>query len=161
MAGMRSLLMLTLGMLIGAGLRPPAPPGDIAGLNQVAIATADFEGARKFYRDTMGFPEAFALKEADGSPYLSYFQVNRSTFVEVMSATPQRPAGFVHFGLEVPDVDAVVKRLRAGGVQIGNASVSARTNARIAVGRTPQGTTFELLELGPDSLQRKVMDTWK
>jgi len=158
---MRSALYLVIGMLIGGGAQSAVHQRDIVSLNHVAIATASFDQVSAFYSEVMGFPRAFALREADGSPYLSYFQVNQNTFIELMAATPQRPAGFVHFGLEVADVDAVVKRLRASGMKIGDASVSANTKSRIAVGHTPDGTAFELLEFGPDSLQRKVMNAWR
>ena len=46
-----------------------------------------------------------------------------------MPVTAQRPAGFVHLGLEVADVNAVVSRLRARGVKVGDPSVSARTKS--------------------------------
>jgi predicted enzyme related to lactoylglutathione lyase len=78
-----------------------------------------------------------------------------------MPVTPQRPAGFVHFGLEVDNVEAVVSRLRARGVKVGEPSVSTRTKSRIATMRTPDGTTIELMEFGPDSLHRKVMNDWR
>jgi hypothetical protein len=39
--------------------------------------------------------------------------------------------------------------------------VSPRTKSRIAVARTPQGTGVELLEFGPESLHRRVMNAWK
>jgi predicted enzyme related to lactoylglutathione lyase len=78
-----------------------------------------------------------------------------------MPASAARPAGFVHIGLEVSDLDATVKRLRQGGMSVRDPNVSARTKSRIAVATTPQGTGVELLEYGPESLQRKVMDAWK
>jgi predicted enzyme related to lactoylglutathione lyase len=83
------------------------------------------------------------------------------TFVELMPVTPHRPAGFVHFGLEVDNVDTVANRLRARGVKVGEPSVSARTKSRIAVAQAPDGTTIELMEFGPDSLHRKVMNDWR
>ena len=159
---MRNALCLVLGIAIGAAAAPLAgQTRDVVSLKHVAIAVADFDAASAFYSDVMGFPRAFAFREADGSPYLSYFQVNRNTFVELMPVTAQRPAGFVHFGLEVDDVDAVVSRLRARGVKVGDAAVSGRTKSRIAVAHTPDGTTIELMEFGPDSLHRKVMDAWR
>lgn len=162
---MRSALFLVLGIIIGASAATVAgQPGqhrDIVSLNHVAIAVTDFDAASAFYRDVVGLPQAFAFREADGSPYLSYFQVNRNTFVELMGVTPQRPAGFVHFGLEVDDVDAVVKRLRARGVKVGDPGLSDRTKSRIAVAHSPDGTTIELMEFGPGSLHRKVMDDWR
>ena len=159
---MRNVLYLVIGIAIGAGVTTArGQQRDVVGLNHVAIAAADFEAASSFYTDVMGFPRAFAFREADGSPALSYFQVNRNTFVEVMPVTARQPAGFVHFGLEVADVDAVVHRLRARGVKVGDASVSPRTKSRIATMRTPDGTTIELMEFGPDSLHRKVMNDWR
>src|SRR5262245_28594572 len=157
---MRNALYLVTGIFIGAAAATVAgqrgPQRDIVSLNHVAIAVKDFDGLSAFYGETLGLAKAFSFKEADGTPYLSYFQVNRSTFVELMPVTAQRPAGFVHFGLEVDNVDAVVNRLRARGVQVGDPSVSARTKSKIAVAHTPDGTTIELMEFGPDSLHRKV-----
>jgi catechol 2,3-dioxygenase-like lactoylglutathione lyase family enzyme len=159
---MKTAASLAMGILIGAAVTPHiAAPRDIVSLNHVAIATPEFGKTSAFYSDVMGFRRAFAFDETDGSPYLAYFQINRNTFVEVMPVTAQRPAGFVHFGLEVENVDAVVARLRAGGMKVGDAAVSARTKTKIAVARTPDGTTIELMEFGPDSLHRKVMNDWK
>src|SRR5207248_3283036 len=127
---MRNVLCLVIGIIIGASAATGlGQQRDIVSLNHIAIAASDFDAASKFYTEVMGFPRAFAFREADGSPALSYFQVNRNTFVEVMPVTAQRPAGFVHLGLEVADVNAVVSRLRARGVN--DPSVSARTKSRI------------------------------
>jgi catechol 2,3-dioxygenase-like lactoylglutathione lyase family enzyme len=159
---MRSAFFLIVGLAFGSGLQGlRSQQRDIVSLNHVAIAVADFAGASRFYAQGMGFPEAFALREPNGAPSLSYFQINRNTFIELMPVTADRPAGFVHFGLEVSHVDEVVKRLRAAGVNVGDPGTSPRTKSRIAVARTPQGTSVELLEFGPDSLHRKVIDGWK
>jgi catechol 2,3-dioxygenase-like lactoylglutathione lyase family enzyme len=159
---MRSALCLVTGIIIGAGAVTAAGQRrDIVSLDHVAIAVKDFDRLSAFYSDVMGLPTAFSFREADGSPYLSYFQVSRNTFVELMPVTAQRPAGFVHFGLEVDNVDAVANRLRAHGVKVGDASVSPRTRSKIAVAQAPDGTTIELMEFGPDSLHRKVIDNWR
>lgn len=159
---MRSALFLALGIVIGASAQTAVgQQRDITSLNHVAIAVENFGPAAKFYTEVMGFPEAFAFREPDGRPTLSYFQVNRNTFIELMPATAERPAGFVHFGLEVANLDATVTRLRAAGMDVKNPVVSSRTKSRVAVTNTPQGIGVELLEFGPDSLHRKVMDAWK
>jgi catechol 2,3-dioxygenase-like lactoylglutathione lyase family enzyme len=160
---MSNALCLVIGICVGAAAATVASqPRDIVSLNHIAIAVpaADFGSTSAFYSDVMGLPRAFAFREPDGSPYLSYFQINRNTFVELMPVTPQRPAGFVHFGLEVGNVDAVVNRLRARGVKVGDASVSTRTKSKIAVAHTPDGSAIELMEFGPDSLHRKAMNDW-
>jgi catechol 2,3-dioxygenase-like lactoylglutathione lyase family enzyme len=158
---MRSVGFFAAGICVGLCLQAGrAQERGIVGLNHVSLAVENFEEATKFYTQVMGFPEAFAFRDANG-PYLSYFQINRNTFIELMPVTPERPPGFVHFGLEVGDVDSVVSRLRAQGVQVGNASVSARTRSRVATATSPQGTRFELLEFGPESLHRKVIEGWR
>ena len=159
---MRDALLLAIGIVIGVGMQTAlGQPREIVSLNHVAIAVADFDAASRFYSDAMEFPQAFAFREPNGAPSLSYFQINRNTFIEVMPVTPERPAGFVHFGLEVTDLDAVVKRLRSAGLEVRDPIVSSRTKSRIAAARTPHGTEVELLEFGPESLHRKVMDAWK
>jgi catechol 2,3-dioxygenase-like lactoylglutathione lyase family enzyme len=159
---MRSAFFLIIGLVAGLGLQGlQGQQHDIVSLNHVAIAVDDFAAASRFYAQTLGFPEAFALRDPNGSPTLSYFQINRNTFIELMPVTADRPAGFVHFGLEVANVDGVVKRLRSAGMNVGDPGTSVQTKSRIATARTPQGTNVELLEFGPGSLQRKVMDAWK
>ena len=156
---MRSAICLVVGFAVGAAVETAwSQQREIISLNHVAIAVPDFDGASRFYAEGMGFPQAFAFKEANGSPNLSYFQVNRNTFIELMPVTPERPAGFVHFGLEVTQLDGLVNRLRAAGMEVRDPVVSPRTRSRIAIARTPQGTGVELLEFGPDSLHQKVME---
>jgi catechol 2,3-dioxygenase-like lactoylglutathione lyase family enzyme len=159
---MRAALVFVVGILVGMAIRPGfAQQGRIVGVNHVAVSVADYAGVTDFYGRQMGFREAFAFREADGSPYLTYFQVNRTTFVEVMQATPDRPAGCPHFGLEVEHLDAAVEQLKQRGVQIRPPSLSPRTGSRIAVASGPGGINIELLEFGPESLHRKVIESWK
>lgn len=158
----RTAFIFMTGMLLGAAMQTGlAQQGRIVGLNHVAVSVTDYKAATDFYSKQMGFREAFSFREADGSPYLTYFQINRDTFVEVMQATPQRPAGCPHFGLEVEHLDAAVEQLRQRGVQVRAPSVSPRTGSRIAVASGPGGINMELLEFGPESLHRKVINSWK
>ena len=159
---MRSVLLFGIGLLIGLSIQnTEGQEPNVRGLNHVALAVDDVEATARFYTEVLGFPEAFAFQEDDGRPVLSYFQVNGATFVELMPIAPGRPAGFVHYGLEVADVAAEVRRLQALGVDIRSSVVSSRTGSRIAVARTPAGTTIEFLEFGPSSLHRQVMDAWR
>ena len=158
---MRSLLLVGVGVLIGLFVQVTVgQERHVRGLNHVAFAVDDVEAASKFYTEVMGFPEAFAFYRDDGRPVLSYFQVNRETFVELMPTTPDRPPGFVHYGLEVDDVAAEAARLQRAGLEVRPPGLSPRTGSRIAVARTPSGITFELLEFGPESLHRQVMNAW-
>ena len=159
---MRAAAIFLTGLLVGVAVASAlAQGGGIAGLNHVAISVSDYDGATRFYGRQMGFREAFSFREANGAPYLTYFQVNATTFVEVMQATPARPAGCPHFGLEVEDLDATVDQLKRRGVEVRAPSVSPRTGSRIAVASAPGGVNIELLEFGPESLHRKAIDSWK
>ena len=159
---MRTAIVFVTGLVVGMAVQTGrAQQGRIVGLNHAAVSVSDYAAAIEFYGTRMGFREAFSFREPDGSPYLTYFQVNRNTFVEVMQATPERPAGCPHFGLEVEHLDSAIEQLKARGVQVRPPSVSPRTGTRIAVATGPGGINIELLELGPQSLHRKVIESWK
>lgn len=159
---MRSVIVFVTGILVGVAVQSGlAQQGRIVGLNHVAVSVADYASATNFYGKQMRFREAFSFREPNGTPYFTYFQINRDTFVEVMQATPDRPAGCPHFGLEVQGLESVIDQLKQRGVQVRAPSVSPRTGTRSAVVSGPGGVNMELLEFGPDSLHRKVMDAWK
>jgi catechol 2,3-dioxygenase-like lactoylglutathione lyase family enzyme len=159
---MRSLILFLTGLATGIAIQSAfAQDGRITGLNHVAISVNDYAQGTDFYARQMGFREAFSFRQPDGSPYFTYFQVSRNTFIEVMQATPARPAGCPHFGLEVDNLDSVIAQLKQRGVQVGAPSISPRTASRSAVASGPGGVDIELFEFGPDSLHRKVMDAWK
>lgn len=159
---MRTALVFVIGVLVGLAIHSgSAQQGRIVGLNHVAVSVVDYKAAVDFYATKMGFREAFAFREPDGSPYLTYLQINRNTFVEVMQATPARPPGCPHFGLEVEHLDAAVEQLRQRGVEVRAPSLSPRTGTRIAVASAPGGVNIELLEFGSQSLHKKVIDAWK
>ena len=159
---MRSAIIFVTGLVIGLTVQSTvAQEARIRGLNHVAISVDDYAGATDFYARKMGFREAFSFRQPDGAPYFTYFQINRDTFVEVMQATPTRPAGCPHFGLEVANLDSVIAQLQQRGVDVRAPSVSPRTSSRSAVASGPGGVDIELFEFGPESLHRKVMDAWK
>ena len=116
---MRSAAIFLAGLFIGLAVQSgSAQIPDIVRLNHVAIAVNDYAGATEFYAKRLGFREAFSFRDAGGSPYFTYFQINRETFLEVMQATPERPAGCPHFGLEVQNLDRLVERLSTAGVKV-------------------------------------------
>jgi len=159
---MRSAAIFLSGLFIGLAVQSgSAQIPDIVRLNHVAIAVNDYAGATEFYAKRLAFREAFSFRDAGGSPYFTYFQINRETFLEVMQATPERPAGCPHFGLEVQNLDRLVERLSTAGVKVRPPATSPRTGTRIAVAEAPGGINIELLEMGPGSLHRKVIESWR
>ena len=106
------------------------------------------------------FREAYTIRNPDGSVRLTYLQLGRTTFVELIPAGTGQPTGITHFGIEVGDIDATVADLRGHGIAAADASL---TPARAEFTRIADrdGVQIEVMELGPESLQRKAIDGWK
>jgi catechol 2,3-dioxygenase-like lactoylglutathione lyase family enzyme len=128
-------------------------------LNHVGISVANMDEAIDFYTQKMGYRQAFTIPDAGGQPRAVYLQVSRETFVELLEATPARPPGFVHVGFEVDDMNAAAARLKQANVKVAESRVG-RTKATVAEVEVPDGVNVELLEFGPDSMQRKAIDSW-
>jgi hypothetical protein len=78
-----------------------------------------------------------------------------------MQATPARPAGCPHFGLDVENLDAYVGQLKQRGVDGACPRQSVRARARRSRLRRAGRHHMELLEMGPNSLHRKAINDWK
>lgn len=164
---MRGFALLVAGIGLGILLMQSvvaqnAPQNDTGmKLNHVAIFVKNFDAEVAYYIKSMGFREAFAFREPNGAPILTYLQISRDTFLEIQPATAERPAGFSHVGIEMMDAKATVARLRRTGVKVSDATPSARSGALLTNEIDPEGIRSELLEFGPTSLQRKAMNAWK
>ena len=130
-------------------------------LNHVAIFVKNFDAEVAYYTKSMGFREAFAFREPNGAPILTYLQISRDTFLELQPATAEHPAGFSHIGIEMTDAKVTLARLRRMGVKVGDVAPSARSGALLTDVHDPEGVYTELLEFGPASMQRKAMTAWK
>ena len=130
-------------------------------VNHVGISVKDMNSAIAFYTKTMGFREAYTLRDGNGNPTMAYIQVSRETFLELAPANANRPPGFSHVGIETDDVRATAVRLRQGGAQVTDPRLAENTGATLANVTDPEGLRVEFLQLHPDSLQRKAIDTWK
>src|ERR1700688_5292639 len=103
------LTLFAAGIVIGVFLMRPgsAQQSQMSGLrlNHVGIYTKDFDESMRFYTKTMGFREAFSIKDKDGKPTLTYLQLSRDTFLELAPATAERPAGLSHVGFWPGDLN--------------------------------------------------------
>ena len=161
---MRTPLIFLIGLVVGMAVRPGVAqdrrlPG-VNGINHLAFATPKYGEMLQFYTETLGFSEAFSNRNADGQPTLTYLQASRNTFVELMPAGANRPAGFTHFGVHVDDVQAVAARLRERGLQVGTPRTIGSGSLSVSI-TDPDGNRLELSELPPDAPARKAMNAWK
>ena len=161
---MRGLALFVAGTVVGLAATSVAQNQStnrgIVGLNHVAISVPDIDKAVEYYTKTMGFPEAFRLKNPAGQLQLVYVQISQNTFVELQPATAQRPPGINHFGLHVENMAAATAMFKARGAAVGDTNVSG-TKAILSNIVDPNGIRTELAELPPESLHRQAMERWR
>jgi catechol 2,3-dioxygenase-like lactoylglutathione lyase family enzyme len=162
---MRGLVLFVAGILVGLGVQSTlAQNQNDAGvvLNHVGLSVPSIPDAAAFYIQKMGFKEAFRNSDAQGNPTAIYIQVSKSTFIELQQSNAQRPAGVNHFGLEAANIKAAVAMFKQRGATATEPGPpSGFSHAVLANVTDLNGIRIELAELGPDSLQRKAMESWK
>jgi catechol 2,3-dioxygenase-like lactoylglutathione lyase family enzyme len=124
------------------------------------LTSGHYEEALKFYRDTFGAREAFSIRNPDGTARLAYLQLSRDTFVEIVAAGADQQSGVTHFGIETDDVAASVANLRARGFKVDDPVVGG-SKARVARIADPDGVQIDIMQFGPESLQRQAIDSWR
>lgn len=132
----------------------------ILGLNHVGLRVSDFDKAMDFYQDDLGFPMTYRFNDENGQPIFAYFQINKSTFIELLPANEERPEGIDHFGLETNKLESLVSHFHDLGIKTTESSVSPFTHVNLAHASDVNGIYFELIEATEGSDLRRVMDNW-
>jgi catechol 2,3-dioxygenase-like lactoylglutathione lyase family enzyme len=159
---MKSASMFLGGMIVGALLLRVGAAQDASrrGVNHIGISTRNYDAALEFYRNTLGAKEAFTIRNDDGTVRITYLQLSRDTFIELLPAAAGEPAGVAHIGIETADLEASVAALRADGVAVGDPTVGV-SKAHVARIRDADGVQIEVMQMGADSLQRQAIESWK
>ena len=159
-----SFALFAAGIGVGVLLMQPssAQTSQAAGLrlNHVGIYVKDFDESMRFYTQTMGFREAFTLKDSEGKPTLAYLQITRDTFLELQPANADRPVGLSHVGLWPENMNATVAALREHGLKVDDPRTLS-TKTHITNVTDPNGVRLELVDIVAGSLPRKAIDDWK
>jgi catechol 2,3-dioxygenase-like lactoylglutathione lyase family enzyme len=159
---MRGLVLFVAGVLVGVAVQTGVAQNEVVALNHVGLSVPNIPEAAAFYIQKMGFREAFRNTNEQGQPTAIYLQISRNTFLELQQANAQRPSGLTHFGLEVGNIKSAVAMFRQRGATASDPTgPSAFSKAMLANVTDLNELRIELAELGPDSLQRKAMDSWK
>lgn len=159
---MRGSVLFGSGIVVGSllvqiGL---AQDGSRRGVNHVGISTAHYDEALAFYKDTLGAKEAFTVRNDDGTVRLTYLQLSRDTFVELLPAAAGQPTGVTHIGIETADVETSIANLRRRGLTVADPTVGI-SKARVGRIADPDGVQIEVMQMGPDSMQRQAIDAWR
>ena len=160
---MRGLALFVAGILVGLAVQTAVARDEVVvGLNHVGLSVPSIPEAAAFYTQKMGFREAFRNTNDQGQPTAIYLQMSKNTFLELQQSNEQRPAGINHYGLHVENARAAVVMFRQRGATASDATGPSGFSKAILANVTDlNGLRIELSELGPDSLQRKAMASWK
>jgi catechol 2,3-dioxygenase-like lactoylglutathione lyase family enzyme len=160
---MRLIAALVAGIVMGFALAAEPSKTDrlpgIIGINHIAVSTDDLPTALDFYKNKMGFDEAFRVQDERGQMSLVYLYASKDTFLELAVANPDRPPGIYHYGLVVRDIQATAAELAKRGVKVQNLRKGS-TGSFVGTVLGPQGVNIELLQQGPESLQQKAIKAW-
>lgn len=160
---MRTLAVFVIGIILGSALSTALAQGTrivaISGVNHVAMSVDNFDEALAFYTQKMGFREVLSMHNEQNQPTLAFVQASRDTFLELAPSNANRPAGIVHFGLLVGDMNGTVAALRQRGVTVTDPR-SVGNQWTVANVSAPGGVRIELTELGPESVPMKATAGW-
>jgi catechol 2,3-dioxygenase-like lactoylglutathione lyase family enzyme len=160
---MRGCVLFVAGLLVGATAHVAVAQRSGAGvemMNHVGINVPNVADAVKHYTEKMGYREAFRANDATGAPRLVYMQISRNTFLELQPATAQRPAGFTHYGLVVGNAGEAAAAFKGRGLTVTDTTKSD-TGVVLANITDPYMGRVELVEITPDSMHNKAIQSWK
>src|SRR4051812_38453718 len=90
----------------------------ITGVAHIAIYAHDVEKTLAFYRDFLGYGEAYRLKRGGGTLHLAFVKVSDRQFVEVFPEKEADTDRLNHIALEVEDAEAMRAYLASRGVKV-------------------------------------------
>jgi catechol 2,3-dioxygenase-like lactoylglutathione lyase family enzyme len=129
---------------------PVAKP-PITGAAHMAYYVTDLAKARAYYKDFLGFDEAFTLKSPDGSDHIAFIKINDHQFIELLLEPPKNH-GFLHdVAFQTPDAAAVRASFASLGVKVPAAVSKDPTGDLSFEVIDPFGFTIQIVQYEPDS----------
>ncbi len=131
----------------------------IQGIGHSAIRVADLEKSVAFYKDVLGFPEAFRLEKPEGGVAAVYLYIAPDQFIELFPDGKQGPrptfeeVGHQHMCYIVEDARAAMEELKAKGAPIdGNLRIGL-AKCPVFLTHDPDGNAIEIMSLPPECMQ--------
>ncbi|MGQ4877978.1 VOC family protein [Billgrantia sp. LNSP4103-1] len=128
-------------------------PLPLAGVHHIALITADYPRAKRFYTEVLGAEVLNETYREERDSHKLDLSLPGGIRLELFSfpSPPPRPSypeacGLRHLALATPDLDACVSLLRARGVEPEPIRTDALTGSRFTFLSDPDGTPIELYE---------------
>jgi lactoylglutathione lyase len=141
------LLLLLSAMAANAA---EAKRPEILGVVHISLFAHDYEASRSFYHDFLGFEEPYSLKNADGSPSLTFFKLNDHQYLEL---GPEKTAGsdrLNHYAIETTDAEAMRQYLASKAVAVPDHVPKGRIGNLNFMIKDPEGHSIEIVQYPAD-----------
>lgn len=146
-------LFLALAFLLVSAVSAQELP--LLGIAHVGFKVSDFEKAKQFYTEVLGYEEAFRLS-ADGQVTAAYFKVNDDQFIKLVPvAAPAPDDRLEEIALQTSDVEALRGELGAVGVRFTDTTVCADGSLCLEA-RAPDGHRLLFVEYVAGSKQSQA-----
>ncbi len=136
------MAMIALFKWLTPGHEQPAEPGAPGRVGWHELVAADLDKAWAFYSEIFGWKKA----DADVSEMGTYqlFSAGGQTIGGMFAKPPAQPVPFWLYYFNIDDIDAAIRRVKAGGGQILDGPIEVPGNRWIARCTDPQGAIFAL-----------------
>jgi lactoylglutathione lyase len=141
-----ALVLVPTGILSAQAPQRP----HITGVAHIAIYAHDYEKSRKFYGEFLGFQEPYSLKNADGSPSMTFFKINDRQYIELFPEREPNTDRLNHISLETDDIEALRVYLASKGVVVPSKPSRARIGNLSFNITDPEGHVVEMVQYMPD-----------
>jgi len=146
------LLLVLAGLTPGLRAQEKDKSPHIIGMAHMAYYVTDLGKARAYYENLLGFQEAFALKNAEGSDHIVYIKINDHQYIELVAETPKNHGFLYDAGFETNDAKGMRDHLASLGLPVpANVVKDATENLSFDI-TDPSGFTLQIVQYLPESL---------
>jgi catechol 2,3-dioxygenase-like lactoylglutathione lyase family enzyme len=139
------IALMSTSLLLAEG---PARP-KILGVAHIALFAKDYEKSRAFYRDFLGFEEAYSLEKPDGTPAMTFFKVNERQYIELFVENKPDTDRLNHISIQTDNAEAMRVYLASRGIKVPDSVPKGRIgNSNFNI-KDPEGHTVEIVQYEP------------
>lgn len=154
-------LFFALGLTVGASLSSIGAENGavvrprILGVAQVALYVHDIETSRKFYRDFLGYEEAYTQANPDGSFRAALIKINDRQSIELLPEVAPATDRLHHLALATVDAEGMRHYLKSRGFKVPDRVTEDEINSASFAVEDPDGHSLEVLQYLPDSVMAR------
>ena len=127
----------------------------IVGLAQVSLLAQDLEKSQAFYKEFLGFEEAFALKGSDGALGSVWIKINDRQTIELLPGQDAATDRLNHVSLEVDDAEAMRRYLAARHVKVPDTTARGKSGDFHFTVRDPDDHVVEFVQYAAEGGMRR------